>query len=341
MNWPPCGSCARHCGRENVWVEGSRRFGEIESYLIPKDQWPALRKEVCEQTGMPVDGAKKLKELGLELEVGLNKLEQLLANTPPEKASVRIEDEKFVLSPLTASGEPASRKALKQRLHRRLPWVELVSLLIEVDRWTKFSDCFKYAGEYDPKVSQANRLENLYACILAQACNMNLNRMEKASGLDAESLGYCQQWYLREETLKGAITRLVNYQYRQPLSQHWGGGTLSSSDGQRFPVAVKNRKTKTLPRYFGYGRGLTFYTWSSDQHSQFGSKVIVSTDRDALYVLDALMDNETELPLLEHTTDTAGFTNILFGLFSLLGLVFSPRIRDIGEQRLYRNGAIR
>lgn len=61
-----------------------------------------------------------------------------------------------------------------------------------------------------------------------------------------------------------------------------------------------------------------------------------ATVRDAPYVLDAICDNETELEILEHTTDTAGYTEIVFGLFDLLGMKFSPRIRDIGDQRLYR-----
>jgi len=41
---------------------------------------------------------------------------------------------------------------------------------------------------------------------------------------------------------------------------------------------------------------------------------------------------------MEHTTDTAGYTELVFGLFALLGLVFSPRIRDLGDQYLYRAG---
>jgi len=58
--------------------------------------------------------------------------------------------------------------------------------------------------------------------------------------------------------------------------------------------------------------------------------------RDATYVLDEILDNETELPIVEHTTDTAGYTELVFALFDLLGLQFSPRIRDLGDQRLYR-----
>ena len=85
-----------------------------------------------------------------------------------------------------------------------------------------------------------------------------------------------------------------------------------------------------LPRYFGLGKGLTFYTWTSDQYSQYGSKVISSTVRDATYILDEILDNQTDLPILEHTTDTAGYTELVFALFDLLGLQFAPRIRDLG-----------
>jgi TnpA family transposase len=66
------------------------------------------------------------------------------------------------------------------------------------------------------------------------------------------------------------------------------------------------------------------------------SKPIPSTVRDATYVLDAILDNQTELDIVEHTTDTAGYTEIVFALFDLLGLRFSPRIKDLPDQRLYR-----
>lgn len=42
----------------------------------------------------------------------------------------------------------------------------------------------------------------------------------------------------------------------------------------------------------------------------------------------------------EHTTDTAGATEIIFSLFDLLGFRFTPRLRDIGSRRLYTSGPI-
>jgi TnpA family transposase len=53
-------------------------------------------------------------------------------------------------------------------------------------------------------------------------------------------------------------------------------------------------------------------------------------------VLDEIFDNETELPIEAHTTDTAGYTELLFSLFDLVGLQYAPRIRDLADQRLYR-----
>jgi TnpA family transposase len=176
----------------------------------------------------------------------------------------------------------------------------------------------------------------LHAAALAQGSNMGLVEMAHSAGLPYRRLAWTSKWYLREETLKAAVAALVNFQYRQPLARHWGDGTLSSSDGQRFPVRGKVRNASALPRYFGYGEGITFYSWSSDQLSQYGTKVISATIRDATYVLDEILNNETDLTILEHTTDTAGYTDLVFALFDLLGMQFSPRLRDLGDRQLYK-----
>jgi TnpA family transposase len=206
--------------------------------------------------------------------------------------------------------------------------------LIEVDRWVGFSDAFTHAGGGPSR--KPDLLAAIYASILAQSGNFGLTQMARMSDLGYQQLLWTTNWYLREETLREATTKLVNHHFHLPLSQILGGGTLSSSDGQRFPVAVKTANAAALPKYFGYGRGLTFYTWTSDQYSQFGTKVIPATMRDATVVLDEILDNETELPLLTHATDTAGYTEILFSLFDLLGYHFAPRLRDLGDQVLYR-----
>lgn len=176
----------------------------------------------------------------------------------------------------------------------------------------------------------------LYAALLTQACNMTLSSMAGLSDISYDQLLWCTNWYIREETLQAATDLLVNFQSRQPLSKHWGRGTFSSSDGQRFPVARKTNQAAPLPRYFGFGRGLNVLTWTSDQRSQYRVQVTPPRIREATYTLDAILDNETVLDIQEHTTDTAGYTDIMFALFDLLGMQFSPRLRDIGDYTLYR-----
>jgi TnpA family transposase len=314
----------------NVWLEGSRRYADPETYLIPRDQWPDLRAEVCREVQTPEDGPYRMRECEKELNGLLDRVEALLA----KGGGIRTDGKDLVVSPLEAEPRPESTVRLERLIDARLPYVELSELLIEVDGWTRFRGDFEHAGGAGPRGPELRSY--LYAAILAQACNLGLTRMARISDLTYQELAWCTNWYVRDETLKAATTRLVNFQYHQPLSRSWGGGTLSSSDGQRFPVSGKVRMAAALPRYFGYGKGVTFYTWTSDQFSQYGTKVIPSTVRDATYVLDEILDNETELPILEHTTDTAGYTEIVFALFDLLGLQFSPRIRDLGDQRLFR-----
>jgi TnpA family transposase len=314
----------------DVWLESSRRYCDPETYLIPRPRWPALRGEVCQQLQVPAEGATHLTQREAELETLLRRVDPLLGRG----TGVRMEGGDLVIPRLEAEERPESAVALERLIDERLPRVELSELLVEVDGWTDFSGGFEHAGGREPRSRDLTR--HLYAAILAQGCNLGLTRMAQISDRTYDRLAWCTTWYLREETLRAAVATLVNYQHRQPLSRHWGGGTLSSSDGQRFPAAGKIRNATALPRYFGYGRGVTFYTWTSDQFAQYGTKVIPATVRDATYVLDEILDNETELPILEHTTDTAGYTEIVFALFDLLGLQFSPRLRDLGDQRLYR-----
>lgn len=42
----------------------------------------------------------------------------------------------------------------------------------------------------------------------------------------------------------------------------------------------------------------------------------------------------------EHYTDTAGLTDHVFALMHMLGFRFAPRIRDLGDTKLYIPGAI-
>jgi TnpA family transposase len=91
------------------------------------------------------------------------------------------------------------------------------------------------------------------------------------------------------------------------------------------------------PKY-GSHPGVIFYTHISDQYAPFHTKLINTNTRDATYVLDGLLYHESDLNIEEHYTDTAGFTDHVFGLCHLLGFRFAPRMRDIGDLSLFPIG---
>lgn len=316
----------------DIFVDHARRYADPGTYLIPPDSWSQQRSEVIRLTGTQADGQTRLQEREAELRLLAERVEHLHID---RHSWLRQEEGKWILSPLEDEGRAASAQALEDALVARLPRLDITDLLIEVDNWTQFSRCLVHASAGVPAQTE-DELRHLHAVLLAQGSNFSLAQMSRSSRLLQHRLVYMSTWFLLDRTLKEANTMMVNYHHGLDISRMWGLGTLSSSDGQRFPVTGRQRNARTLRRYFGHRRGITFYTWTSDQFSLYGGKAIASTVRDATYVLDEILANETELPILEHTTDTHGYTEIVFALFDLLGLTFTPRIRDLADQQLYR-----
>lgn len=63
-----------------------------------------------------------------------------------------------------------------------------------------------------------------------------------------------------------------------------------SSDGQRFLVAGRIREARAQPPR---RRIVTVDTWTNEQFGQCGVKLIPSSERDANYILDEILDMVT------------------------------------------------
>ena len=64
--------------------------------------------------------------------------------------------------------------------------------------------------------------------------------------------------------------------------------------------------------------------------------VIPGMLKDAPYLLDGFLEQETHHRPKELITDTGGYSDIVFGFFRLLGYRFSPRLADLGDARFWR-----
>ena len=88
-------------------------------------------------------------------------------------------------------------------------------------------------------------------------------------------------------------------------------------------IAATGGMAKLLKELELHRPGVNFYTHISDQYSPFHTQLINTNTRDATYVLDGLLYHGSDLNIEEHYTDTAGFTDHVFGLCHLLGFRFA------------------
>jgi len=108
----------------------------------------------------------------------------------------------------------------------------------------------------------------------------------------------------------------------------------TSSDGQKYGVSVPSLNANYSFKYFGQEKGVSVYSFIDERHLLFYSTVISSSEREAAYVIDGLLHNETVKSDI-HSTDSHGFTEIVFAVTHLLGFTFAPRLKTLSRHRLY------
>ncbi|BDH12828.1 hypothetical protein HOK021_40070 [Streptomyces hygroscopicus] len=104
----------------------------------------------------------------------------------------------------------------------------------------------------------------------------------------------------------------------------------------RFVVPVRTVSAAPSPKYFGFKRGITWLNAVNDQVAGIGQLVVPGTPRDSLHILDALLNLDGGVKPEMVATDNASYSDLVFGLFKILGYNFSPRFRDLDDQRFRR-----
>ena len=314
----------------DIWVQGSCQFKDFEDYLVPPEKFASLKQSSELPLAVATDCDQYLHDRLTLLEAQLATVNRLAAaNELPDAIITTASGLK--VTPLDAAA-PDNAQALIDQTAMILPHVKITELLLEVDEWTGFTRHFTHLKSGD----LAKDKNLLLTAVLADAINLGLSKMaESCPGTTYAKLAWLQAWHTRDETYGAALAELVNTQLRHPFAGHWGDGSTSSSDGQNFRTGSKAESTGHINPKYGSSPGRTFYTHISDQYAPFHTKVVNVGVRDSTYVLDGLLYHESDLRIEEHYTDTAGFTDHVFALMHLLGFRFAPRIRDLGDTKLY------
>ena len=322
--------------RRDVFTSPSWRYADPRAGLLTGVEWETSRSMICRSLGLSPDPGPALATMSRELDETYRAVAARLADNPAVRFETVDGKKKLILSPLDKLDEPDSLVALREAVMTRLPQVDLPEILLEISARTGFTEAFTHLTE---KTARAKDLAtSLCAVLLSEACNTGPEPLirDDVPALRRDRLAWVNQNYLRDDTLVAANNILVSAQNQVELAKAFGGGEVASADGLRFVVPVRTVHAGSNPKYFGYGRGVTWYNLLSDQCTGLNGITVPGTLRDSLILLAVVLEQETELQPTRIMTDTGAYSDVIFGLFRLLGYRFSPRLAEIGGTRFWR-----
>ncbi|MGF1919469.1 Tn3 family transposase [Enterococcus faecalis] len=321
--------------RHDVFLDDSIKYSNPLDSLFSEEEWPTVRQSMAEKLELPINVEPLLEEVAASLQDSYQKV----INTWETNNMCRIEiskgKERLVLKNIEKALESESAIQLRKEIARMLPLMDVPDLLLETNQELNFTDSFTQLTDNDTRMSDFHITMN--AVLLSEACNIGLAPVTKGNTpvLTKDRLVWAKHNYLRPETIAEANNTVVAAHNQLPLTQYFGNGDIASADGFRLSLGVRSIHAGANGKYFG-DKGITYYNFVSDQYSGFHGLVIPGTERDSLYVLEGLLEQTSPLDPSQIMTDTGGYSDMVFGLFALLGYQFSPRIKDSGSSRLWR-----
>lgn len=322
--------------RRDVFVSPSWRYADPRAGLLDGAEWEATRPVICRALGLSATPDPMLTALSAELD----RTYRAVAARLPDNTAVRFEQkgdkQELVLSTLEGVDDPPSLTALRAKVMALLPRVDLPELILEIAARTEFTNAFTHVSERSARAADLH--VSICAVLMAEACNTGVEPLIRSDlqALKRDRLSWVDQSYIRDDTLTAANAILVACQSQLSLANLWGGGEVASADGMRFVVPVRSVHAGPNPKYFGIGRGVTWYNLISDQFSGLNDITVPGTLRDSLILLAVVLEQQTDLRPTQIMTDTGAYSDVVFGLFRLLGHRFSPRMADVGGARFWR-----
>ena len=278
----------------NLSVNYSKRFRNFDDFFITTSLWQEMRESFFKTAGLPSDPQKVRNYLTERL----NKAYDSFLACQPSNAYAKVEANGWKLSadPTEKLSQQDEDKLdqLKSWLKKHMRTRRLPELLIEVDNE------LNYTQHFMPAVSKGIRSVSdvcaVLTTIIANGCNVgpyNMSRMVR--GVSYNQIQRITDWQLTEDNQRGALASVVNAIARLDTSQIWGQGKTSASDGQRFAFRQKVLQQTFTPKFSDYA--LEFYSFIADNYAPYYGIPIECTDRDAPFVLDGLLYNESDLEL--------------------------------------------
>ena len=304
------------------------RYLSLEYYLYPKEQWLIHKTRLLEECGLTdfQDCAATLNVLGETLHASYERTNQHILSG--ENQFVKF-DSKGKIIVTTPKVEKIDTQPVSVLLKENKD-VSILQILSDIQAYTDYLSCFRHHSVKEQKITPQPEL--LYAAILSLGCNIGVPKMAHVSkGISEDSLANVVNWHISIENIRAVNQKILDFIDKLSLSSLYrkqGNKLHTSSDGRTVVVCVESTNANRSFKYFGNGIGTTVYSFVDNLNRLFYVTAISSAERDAAYVVDGLLNNLAVKSSI-HSTDTHGYSEILFGVLHFLGIYFGPPFRNV------------
>jgi TnpA family transposase len=302
-------------------VEGSREYADYRHQLISEEEASAMSPAYQDQAGIPTDA----KEFVAERRRWLSQIARETDCSFPENDAIRIENGEPVLAKVLRKKTPTRLAWLEATIRKEMPQTPILEALGDTENllhWTRF---FGPLSGLDTKLEQPR--ERYLLASFCYGCNLGPSQTARSvQGTDRRQIAWINQRHVSEDAIDNAITTVINAYNNFALPRLWGSGKHASADGTRWDLYEQNLLSEYHIRYGGYG-GIGYYHVSDNYIALFSHSIPCGV-WEAVYILDGLLKNESDIqPDVLHA-DTQGQSEPVFALAHLLGIELMPRIRN-------------
>ena len=313
----------------DLYIEGSDTYGDYRKQLI---SWEEYQKEViayCERVGFPNLPAEFIQSLYDKF------IEKILATDRSflKNESVFIKNGELVIRKASKKNTADGLDIIEKELSERMPKTNVIDALCDTEHWLNWTSRFKLISGNETKINSPR--ERYIATTFCYGCNLGPSQTARSmKGIDRKQLAYINKRHIDEDKIQDAVVDVINAYNKYWLPKMWGDGTSSSADGTKWDMYQRNLLSEYHIRYGGWG-GIGYYH-VSDTYIALFSNFISCGVWEAVYILDGLMKNKSEIRPDTLHADTQGQSSIVFALAYLLGIRLMPRIRGLKKLKFFK-----
>ena len=324
----------RHLLRRDIYAAPSARYGDPRAKLLTGHAWEAAKGPALNALSLP----ENPEELLLEHSAALDSAWRGMADSLTAGTVAHVDsDWRLHAEKIDAIPDPPSLVDLRRRLEAMLPRVDLPELILEVMGWLPaFAEAFTGISGGQSRMRDLD--VTIAAALTAHALNVGYVPVisEGVPALTRGRISHVAQNYLRPENYTLANAALITAQDGIDLARRWGGGLVAGIDGMRFVVPVRSIHARPNSKYFGRRRGATWLNMISDQGVGLAGRVLSGTPRDSLHVIDLIYSQDAGRRPEVIVTDTGSYSDIVYGVITLLDFDYRPQLADLPDSKLWR-----